>query len=143
MGPDESGVGTRRNRTMPEPTHYGDEAQTNKRYTDLTDKQQAVVDEYISRDGNNRNNKDVAHEAGCTPSYVSYVRNNFPHILEERDSTMRTVAADGEGHYDVTIGTTDAFKMIKLLPEELSKKIYDQVRSQDARPDGGLFDDDE
>lgn len=105
------------------------EAQLEKEYGDLTPKQKRVVEEIISRRDGEYVKANVARDAGCRGSYVTYVEDNFPHIIEQRRSTMRTPVADGEGSYTFELGASDTFKVIRTLPDELSRKVYDQIRA--------------
>lgn len=125
---------------------YGDEAQTEKRYEDLAPKSKAVVDAIVdSRDGN-VTQTEIADNANCTDTHVTYVKSNFPHIIEDRNQTMRVAADGGEGVYDVAFTPTETFKAIKLLPEDLSKKMFNQIRQQSVDAGeglGALFEQDE
>lgn len=109
---------------------YGDDAYTNKRYEHLTDLQRAVVDAIVDRRGGTYTTQEIGDIAQCSPSTVTYAEQNFPHASEQRRSTMRQPVADGEGHYEVRLAETDAFKMVRMLPDELARKLYDQIRQQ-------------
>lgn len=108
-------------------THYGPDAQLNRDFESLTTKQRntvnAIVESQVDATG-----MEIAEEAGVNESYVYYVRDNFPHLIDERRST-RQIAADG-GSYQVALTPDQAWKAIRLLPEELSETIFRQVRSQ-------------
>lgn len=109
--------------------HYGPEAQLHKDYEDLKPQSRKAVDALVRAD-HDYTISQVAEEAGVSDRMIPYVEDNFPHIIERRRNAMRTVAADGEGGYEITLGMTDTWRVIRLLPEELSEKIFDQVRKQ-------------
>lgn len=117
-------------------TEHGSDAQLSKDYGDLTPKQRRVVDEIVESRGTDYTKANIARDAGCRGSYVTYVEDNFPHVIEERRSNMRVPITDGEGSYAVELGATDWFKVMRSLPPELAEKVYDQIRSRE-RPDGG------
>lgn len=126
-------------------SQYGEDAFTKKRYHHMTDKQQAVCDAIVEKRGEHWTYQMIADEVGCSPATVGNTLRRYPHVIEQRRSTMRVAADGGEGAYDITLRSDEVFKAIKLLPEELSQKFFDQVRRQ-SMADGGdmdsVFDDD-
>lgn len=130
-------------------SQYGEDAFTNKRYGHMTEKQQAVCDEIVERRGEHWTYEMIAEEVGCSPATVGNTLKRYPHVIEQRRSTMRVATDGGGGVYDVRLTSDDLFKMIKSLPPELSQKLWNQVRQDPARSDGGtnsidadVFDDD-
>jgi len=122
--------------------HYGPDAQTERDYDSLTDKQQEAVDALVEAAPDDTQ---AAIAAGCTvvPSYLGYVRDNFPHIIRAR-STASRVAADGSGGgYTVTLSPEQAWACIDLLPDELSRSIFNQVRMGSVDTDSAWTTDDE
>lgn len=104
-------------------------------YSDLTRNQQLIVDSYVEAErqlGRDPTLDEVADRAydTCDNSYVWYVMDNYGEVLDNRRRDTQVIAADGEGSYLFELGSTDTWKAIRLLPEELSQKIYDQVREQ-------------
>jgi hypothetical protein len=116
---------------MPEDTatEYGPDAQTEKDWEDLTDKQQNVV-QALESEGRDSADSVIAETAGCSDGYVAYVRDNFPHIIRERTRTMTAAADGGQGQYNIVLGSDKAWRIIRILPEELSQDIWRQVRRQ-------------
>lgn len=119
--------------TMPEATErqYGPDAQTEKDYGDLTNKQRSIVDGIIDADVD-ATDASIADAVNCSGSYVAYVRDNFPHIIDERRGTMAVTTDGGQPHYTIQLNADDAWKAIRLLPEDLSETIYRQVRKDDG-----------
>ena len=109
---------------------YGPEARTNRDYESLTDKQRNTVDALVEHDLD-ATQQEVAAEAGVTASYVSYVEERFPHIINQRrGTTHHEVAADGGARtYQVELTSEQAWKAVRLLPDELSETIFRQVRN--------------
>lgn len=108
-------------------THYGPDAQLDRDFESLTQKQRNTV-EAILKLGPEATGQEIADEAGVNESYTHYVRDHFPHIIDSR-RTNRKLAADG-GSYQVALTPDQAWKAIRLLPEELSETIFRQVRGQ-------------
>ena len=108
---------------------YGPDAELDRDFESLTDKQRNVVEALVEH-GTERSNEEVAAEAGVTPSYVYYVQDHFPHIISNRRSTSNHQPAADGGHSTVTVELTheEARKAIRLLPEEMSETIFNQLR---------------
>jgi len=122
--------------------HYGPDAQTDRDYESLTDKQQEAVDALVEADAEATQ---AAIAAGCSvvPSYLAYVQDNFPHLIRGR-STATRVAADGSGGgYTIELSPEQAWACIDLLPEELSRTIFNQVRMASVESDAEWTDHDE
>lgn len=108
--------------------HYGPEAQTERDFESLTTKQRNTVEAILELKAS-ATGQEIADEAGVNESYVHYVKDNFPHIIDQRQGAMR-VKADGSGAYTVSLTPDQAWKAIRLLPEELSTTIFSQIRGQ-------------
>jgi hypothetical protein len=122
--------------------HYGPDAQTDRDYESLTDKQQEAVDALIEADADD-SQAAIAADCSVVPSYLGYVRDNFPHIIRGR-STAARVAADGSGGgYTIELSPEQAWACVDLLPEELSRTIFNQVRMASVDPDASWTDYDE
>lgn len=111
--------------------NYGPEAQTDRDFESLTRKQRNTVEAIIAADPG-ATNIAIAEDAGISDSYVEYVRENFPHILDERRGAMSVVADGGNPTYEVELSGDDVWKAIRLLPDDLSTKIFRQVRADEA-----------
>lgn len=118
-----------------EPTEieYGPEAQTDRDYESLTQKQKNTIEAILESEVDAAN-EEIAAIAGVSDSYVNYVEENFPHIVNRRRGTMQVAADGGDPHYEVSLASQDVWKAIRLLPDELSNKIFRQVRESD--PEG-------
>lgn len=103
-------------------------------YDDLTSKQKAIVDEIVDRDPrslNELNKADVARKAGSgSSSYVSYVIDNFNDLIVDRmERSNHPVVTDGQGRVvNFKMNEEQAFKAIRILPSNLSKVLYNQMR---------------
>lgn len=117
-------------------SEYGEEVQINKSYEHLTPKQQGVVDAIVDNRGRRRSDNVIAERAGCVPSYVPYVEEHFPHIIDERLATMRVATDGGEERYELSLSADFVFRAIKHLPPEMGQTMFDQVRRQDVATDG-------
>lgn len=102
-------------------------------YEDLTQKQKEIIDAYISlyREQGEPTPTQVSSRVDSTASYCHKVLDQYEELAEKRRSTAMTVVADGEGHFDLRLSETDTWRAIKLLPDELSKKIFEQVKAQE------------
>lgn len=108
---------------------YGEDAQTGRTYESLTQKQRNAVDAIVEL-GITTDSETIAREAGISDSYVSYVKENFPHIVNNRRGANLVSADGGEEMYTIQLPATDVWKAIRLLPQELSESIFKQVRKQ-------------
>lgn len=115
---------------MDEKSDYNDDAQINRDYESLTDKQRAVVNAVVATEGNGRR-VDIAERANVDESYVDYVRENFPHIIDNRLNTMQAKPDGGTMAYTVRLTDDEVWRAIRLLPDSLSETIFEQVRSND------------
>lgn len=130
-------------------SQYGEEAFTSKRYEHMTQKQKAACDVLVKHRGEpGWTQAELAEEAGVSPGTIQNVLKRYPHVVDHRRSMMRSEpAADGgTDTYDITLTSSEVFKAINMLPEELSKTFFNQVRKQ-SMSDGGeeldrIFDDD-
>ena len=103
--------------------------QPHRDFESLTEKQKRGVEAIVSTDVD-ATYQEIAEKAGINDSYVKYIRDNFGHIIQQRRKTMMQPVTDGEGSYTIQLGITESFQVIKILPDELSRKIYDQIRNQ-------------
>lgn len=108
---------------------------TDKEFEELERKQQLIIDSWVAIEdetGRDPTLTEVADRAydTCSTTYVTYVMDKYGDLLDERRNTMSEPIADGEGQYVFELGTSDTWKAIRLLPEELSRKIYNQVREE-------------
>jgi hypothetical protein len=122
--------------------HYGPDAQLDRDYESLTDKQQEAVDALIEADAGDTQAA-IAADCSVAPSYLSYVRENFPHIIRTRSTAAHVAAVGGGGGYTVTLSPAQAWACIDLLPEDLSRTIFNQVRMGSVDPDSAWTTDDE
>jgi hypothetical protein len=106
---------------------YGLDAQLERDYASLTQKQKNVVDAITTLPVGTSQSA-IAAEANCTAGYVPYVEAQFPHIIQHRAATNQVAADGGEQSYNLRLGKTKVWKMMRLLPEDLSEDIFDQVR---------------
>lgn len=109
--------------------HYPEYVDVDRDYESLTSKQKAIVNEAVDAESDTTN-EEIAKEAGTSIAYAAKTRKQFKHIVDGRRGTLREVAADGEGSYTFTLGVTETFQVMRILPDELSRRIYDQVRGQ-------------
>lgn len=105
-------------------------------FEELTRKQQLIIDAHISAEEELQRSPtldEVAERAydDCDNSYVHYTLGKYGDTLRARGRDNAVPVTDGEGSYAFELGSTDTWKAIRMLPEELSQKIYDQVRQQD------------
>lgn len=103
-------------------------------FEDLTRKQQLIIDARIAAEkelGRKPTLAEVADRAydDCSPSYTRTTLGKYSDVLETRQKTDELVA-DGEGHYLFELSADDTWEAIRLLPEELSQKVYEQVRER-------------
>lgn len=107
---------------------YGPEAQLGRTMSSLTDKQRNTV-QAIANDMTG-NQAEIARRANVSDSYVEYCETQFPHLINDVLGATQVAADGGEATYDVRLRATDAWRAIRLLPEELSETIYNQIRTQ-------------
>lgn len=106
------------------------------RFEDLTDKQQQIIEAYVQaereldREPTLEEVSDRAYET-CKPAYVRETAVvNYPDVLARRRNTMKKAVTDGEGSYVFELAVSDTWRLIRLGPEGVSEKIYDQIREQ-------------
>lgn len=108
---------------------YGPEAELHRDFESLTDKQRSAV-EALAEHEPSESKEVIAGGENFGTSYTYYVEDHFPHLIDERRSVEK-VAADG-GNQVFTVELTDekVWKAIRLLPEELSNEIFNQIKRQ-------------
>lgn len=110
--------------------HYGEEAQTDRNFQSLTNKQRRTVHAVVDADID-APSAEVAREAGVSDSYVDYVKSNFPHIINDRRGRARIAASDGgEQVFQFELTESETWEAIRDLRGELSNKIFKQVHGR-------------
>lgn len=110
--------------------HYGEEAQTDRSFQSLTNKQRRTVHAIVDADIE-APSAEVAREAGVSDSYVDYVKSNFPHIINDRRGRARIAASDGgEQTFHFELTESETWEAIRDLRGELSNKIFRQVHGR-------------
>ena len=111
-------------------TEYGPDAQTDRDFESLTQKQRNAV-EAILETPPDAPRVEAAEKAGVAESYIAYCEENFPHIINERRGAMQVATDGGKQTYEVELTADEAWKAIRLLPDELSERVFRQVRSNE------------
>lgn len=108
---------------------YGPDAQTERTYTSLTEKQRRAVDKIVSADPD-YTQAEVAERANVSRSMVSYVENNFPHIIDHRRGARRVASDGGQDTYSIELSREQVWEAIRTLNDDLGQEVFDQVREQ-------------
>ena len=109
---------------------YGPTARLDRDYESLTKKQKSVVDSIIQLKVEATQEEIAENAGGVSPTYVIYVRDNFPHIIDERRAIQNAATDGGEETYTFQFTSDETWKAMQLLNEPLSQKMWKQVRSQ-------------
>ena len=95
-------------------------------YAELTDKQQAVVDELV--DDPTAQNTEIADRAGCSRSTVYNVKEHYNHIVESRinqrgrNAGQETTEGNPFKSLDESLGSDDEVQAFQDRPRKSSDK---------------------
>ena len=95
-------------------------------YTELTDKQQAVVDELV--DDPTAQNTEIADRAGCSRSTVYNVKEHYNHIVESqinqkgRSPGQETTEGNPFRSLDESLGSDDEVQAFQDRPRQRTDK---------------------
>jgi len=109
-----------------------DEINKHRNFNSLTDKQKRTVHSIVAL-GGSASFVEIAVDAGVSDSYVGYVLDNFPHIVNKRlgDKEVQKAMADGgEKVFTIRLPEGQAWKAVRALPDELSADIFEQITDQ-------------
>lgn len=114
---------------MKDDYEFGPDAQLDRDYESLTDKQENVVDSIVRADPDTTYSQ-IANDAGVNDSYVHYVENNFPHIITDRNGLTQVAADGGDPMMTIELPASEVWKTMQMTTDEISQKIWRQTRSQ-------------